>query len=188
MVRYAAPHELGFNFCRKMLHETRADMVYLNSLFDRAFSMQPLLALGRGRGIPILLTPRGELSPGALGLKAWRKRFFLTAARATGAYKRINWHASSKPEATQIKTHFSPRLNQVSLASNLPEAEQISINRPNKKQPGKLRIVLAARIAPMKNTHASIRMACQLPGEVVLDLWGRLRTRITGRSASERLH
>ena len=170
MVRYAAPHELGFNFCKKMLHETRPDMVYLNSLFDRAFSMQPLLALG----IPILLTPRGELSPGALGLKAWRKRLFLTAVRATGVYNRINWHASSKPEAEQIHAHFSPELSQVSLASNLPEAEQISIRRPMSKQPAKLRIVLAARIAPMKNTHAAIRMACQLPGEVELDLWGPL--------------
>lgn len=173
-VRYAAPHEFGFNFCRKMLHETGPDMVYLNSLFDRSFSMQPLLALGRGLEIPILLTPRGELSPGALGLKGWRKRLFLIAVRATGVYKKINWHASSKPEAKQINAHFSPELCQVSLASNLPEAEQINIHRPMSKQPGKLRIVLAARIAPMKNTHAAIRMACQLPGDVVLDLWGPL--------------
>lgn len=174
MVRYAAPHELGFNFCKKMLHDSKPDMVYLNSLFDRSFSMQPLLAMGRGLGIPILLTPRGELSPGALGLKEWRKRLFLSAVRATGVYNKINWHASSKPEAAHIHAHFSPELSQVSLASNLPEAKQISIRRSMSKKPGKLRIVLVARIAPMKNTHAAIRMACQLSEDVELDLWGPL--------------
>jgi len=174
MVRYTASHELGFSFCRKMLHATRPDMVYLNSLFDWAYSMQPLLALGRGQGVPILLTPRGELSPGALGLKAWRKRLFMTAVWATGFYSRINWQASSKPEAAQIHAHFSPKLSQVSLASNLPEAEQTSIRRHTNKQPGKLRIVLAARIAPMKNTLAAIRMASKLSEDVELDLWGPL--------------
>ena len=174
MVLYVAPLELGFSFCRKMLHETKPDMIYLNSLFDRAFSMQPLLALGRGRETPILLAPRGELSPGALGLKAWRKQFFLYAAKVGGLYGGISWHASSEPEATQIRAHFSPEWSRVSLASNLPEVEQISILRPRSKRPGKLHIVLAARIAPMKNTHTAIRMACQLSGNVVLDLWGPL--------------
>ena len=177
LIRYASPHELGFGFCRKMLLETKPDMIYLNSLFDRAFSMKPLLALGCGRSTPILLTPRGELSTGALGLKAWRKRMFLNIANAIGLYKNVYWHACSKPEAAHIHAHFSPELSRVSLASNLPEAEQISIRRHTTKQLGKLRIVLVARIAPMKNTHAAIRMACQLPGEVVLDLWGPLEDR-----------
>ena len=174
MVRYAAPHELGFAFCRKMLLETRPDMIYLNSLFDRAFSMKPLLALGHGRDTPILLTPRGELSSGALGLKAWRKQLFLYAARAAGLYNNVHWHACSKPEAEQIQRHFSPEASKTFLASNLPEAAQISIQRNTTKQPGKLRIVLAARISPMKNTLAAIRIACQLSGDVELDLWGLL--------------
>ena len=174
LIRYAAPRELGFSFCRKMLLDTKPDMIYLNSLFDRAFSMKPHLALGRGRGIPILLTPRGELSSGALGLKAGRKKVFLSAVRATRLYKNIHWHACSKPEAEQIQRFFSPEKRSVFLASNLPEAGQNSIQRHTTKQPGKLRIVLAARIAPMKNTLAAIRMASKLPGVVELDLWGPL--------------
>ena len=174
MIRYAAPHELGFTFYRNMLLDVKPDMIYLNSLFDRAFSMQPLLALGRGCRTPILLTPRGELSAGALGLKAWRKRFFLSAVRAAGLYDNVHWHACSKPEAEQIQRFFSPEKHQIFLASNLPEAEQNSIQRHTTKQPGKLRIVLAARIAPMKNTLAAIRVACKLSGVIELDLWGPL--------------
>lgn len=174
LIRYAAPRELGFSFCRKMLLDTRPDMIYLNSLFDRAFSMQPHLALGRGRGIPVLLTPRGELSSGALGLKAGRKKIFLSAVRTVGLYRNIHWHACSMPEAEQIQRFFSPDRRRVFLASNLPEAGRYSVQRHITKQPGKLRIVLAARIAPMKNTLAAIRIACKLSGAVELDLWGPL--------------
>lgn len=174
MIRYAAPHELGFTFCRKMQLDTKPDMIYLNSLFDRAFSIQPLLALGRGCGTPLLLTPRGELSSGALGLKAGRKRLFLSVVRATGLYRNVHWHACSKPEAEQIERFFSPEKSRMFLASNLPEAEQDSVQRHMTKQPGRLRLVLAARVAPMKNTLTAIRIACQLSGAVELDLWGPL--------------
>jgi glycosyltransferase involved in cell wall biosynthesis len=107
-----------------------------------------------------------------LGLKVWRKRLFLSAARAAGLYDNVHWHASSKPEAEQIQSVFSPEICRVSLASNLPEAARDSIQRHTTKQPGTLRIVLAARVAPMKNTLAAIRMACKLSGVVELDLWG----------------
>lgn len=173
LIRYVSPHELGFAFCRQMLLETKPDMIYLNSLFDRTFSMKPLLAFNFGRSTPILLTPRGELSSGALSLKAFRKQIFLNIANAVGLYKNMYWHACSKLEAELIQKHFSPEADKLFLASNLPDSGQISIRHIVKKS-GKLRIVVAARISLMKNTLAAIRMACLLHGEVELDLWGLL--------------
>ena len=174
MIRYAAPHELGFSFCRKLMLDTKPDMIYLNSLFDRCFSMKPHLMLGRGRETPILVTPRGELSSGALSLKAGRKRLFLSAARAIGLYNNVYWHACSQPEAEQIQEFFSLEKRQIFLANNLLEPEQNPIQRRTTKERGKLRIVLVARIAPVKNTLAAIRIACKLSGVVELDLWGLL--------------
>jgi glycosyltransferase involved in cell wall biosynthesis len=187
MICYEAPQELGFTFCRRMLLDTKPDMIYLNSLLDRAFSMKPLLALGRGCGTPILLTPRGELSAGALGLKSWRKRLFLSIVRGGGLYNNVHWHASSKPEAEQIQRSFSPETHRVYLANNLPEAEQKGIQRYMTKQAGKLRIVLAGRIAPMKNTLVAIRIACQLPGAVELDLWGPLEDKDYWRACQQQI-
>ena len=186
-IRYSAPHELGFAFCRRMMLETAPDMIYLNSLFDRAFSMMPFLALGRGRGTPMLLTPRGELSPGALGLKAGRKRLFLSLSRAAGLYKGVHWHACSKPESDQVQRFFSPEKRRVFLASNLPEPGEGGAQRHTTKQPGKLRIVLAARIAPMKNTIAAIRIAGKLPGAVELDLWGPLEDKAYWDSCQQQI-
>lgn len=174
MIRYASSKELRFAFYRKMLLDTEPDMIYINSLFDRAFSMKPLLAFGFGRSTPILLSPRGELSTGALSLKAWRKKIYLSAVKVLGLYADVYWHACSKPEAELINQCFLPSLGKLFLASNLPENGQLSIQRKGSKLSGKLRIVIAARVSPMKNTLAAIRMARQLSGDVELDLWGLL--------------
>jgi glycosyltransferase involved in cell wall biosynthesis len=176
-VYYVTDHEAGFSLCRRMVREVRPDMVYLNSLLDREFSMKSFLAAGRGRGIPVLLAPRGELSPGALGMKAKRKQLFLTLVRTSRYYAHLNWHASSVAEEERIHQVFAPPTSRVFLASNLPEMPQGSVLRTQAKQAGALKIVLAARISPMKNTLAAIRMVGQLEGEVELDLWGPLEDR-----------
>lgn len=173
-VYYAADREAGFALCRRMVREIKPDMIYLNSLLDREFSMKPFLAAGRGRSIPVLLAPRGELSPGALGLKAKRKRLFLLLVKASRHYSNVNWHASSAAEEKRIRQVFAPEASRIFLASNLPEMPQDSPLRTKAKKPGTLRIVLAARISPMKNTLTAIRLAGQLKGEVKLDLWGPL--------------
>lgn len=173
-VYYATDSEAGFALCRRMVEEIKPDMVYLNSLLDRGFSMKAFLAAGRGRAVPVLLAPRGELSPGALGLKAKRKRLFIALVKATRYYANVNWHASSVAEEERIDQVFAPVASRIFLASNLPEMPQDSIPRTGEKKPGVLRIVLAARISPMKNTLAAIRMARQLKGAVELDLWGPL--------------
>lgn len=173
-VYYASDREAGFALCRRMVREVRPDMIYLNSLLDREFSMKPFLAAGRGRTIPILLAPRGELSPGALALKAKRKLLFLLLVKASRYYAHVNWHASSAVEERRIRQLFDTRSSRVFLASNLPEMSQNGMARTEAKKPGALRIVLPARISPVKNILAAIRMAGQLKGEVQLDLWGPL--------------
>jgi len=173
-VYYAADGELSFAFYRKILHEVVPDFIYLNSLFDRDFSIKPFIAAGRGLGVPIILAPRGELSVGALGLKAFRKHIFIILTKAFKFYKCVSWHASSVSEQDRILSVFAPERLRIFLASNLPDAPKQVLVKKIIKKPGALRIVLAARISPMKNTLAAIRMAAQLKGEVELDLWGPL--------------
>lgn len=172
-VYYASNNELTYSFYKKIISDIRPDLIYLNSLFDRTFSIKPLLSAGRGRRVPIILAPRGELSPGALGLKEFRKRMFLAVVKAINLYQYVIWHASSVDEQDRILSVFNPDRSQVFLASNLPDVPKEVLMKTIKK-PGALRIVLPARISPMKNTLAAIRMVAKLKGEIELDLWGPL--------------
>ena len=172
-VYYAADDELTFTFYRKIFRDIGPDFIYLNSLLDRNFSIKPFLAAGRGRKVPIILAPRGELSVGALGLKAFRKRVFMSLVKAIKLYKYVTWHASSIGEQERILSIFSPEALQIFHASNLPTISN-DLMLKSEKRAGFLRIVLAARVSPMKNTLAAIRIAGQLQGNIKLDLWGPL--------------
>ena len=172
-VYYAADDELTFTFYRKIFRDIGPDFIYLNSLLDRNFSIKPFLAAGRGRKVPIILAPRGELSVGALGLKAFRKRVFMALIKAVKLYKYVTWHASSIGEQERILSIFSPAASQIFHASNLPTISNDHLSN-REKRTGALRIVLAARISLMKNTHAAIRIAGKLQGDIELDLWGPL--------------
>ena len=172
-VYYASDNELTFSFYRKIFHDIGPDLIYLNSLLDRDFSIKPFFAAGRGRKVPIILAPRGELSVGALGLKSFRKGIFIALAKAIKFYKYIAWHASSIGEQERILSIFSPEPSQIFHANNLPTISNDHFLK-REKRVGALRIVLAARVSPMKNTHTAIQIAGQLQGDVELDLWGPL--------------
>jgi tetratricopeptide (TPR) repeat protein len=109
-VYYAADDELTFTFYRKIFRDIGPDFIYLNSLLDRNFSIKPFLAAGRGRKVPIILAPRGELSAGALGLKAFRKGIFITLAKAIKFYKLL---LTKYPEYLATYYHYGKLLEKI---------------------------------------------------------------------------
>jgi glycosyltransferase involved in cell wall biosynthesis len=176
-IYFVSEQEAGFFLCRRLNNEIKPDMIYLNSLLDKEFSIKPFLAVGRGKTVPVLLSPHGELLPGALRLKFWRKFFYLWLVKAFKYYSYVYWHASSTIEEQRIREVFIPDRTHLFLASNLPENKQKKLRRTKIKNNGELKVVLAARISPMKNTLAAIRMVGQLKGEIVFDLWGPLENK-----------
>ena len=70
-VFYTSPKMRSLKEYRKIFYSTDSDVIYLNSFFSPYFTIKPLL-LRRLRLIPtkpVIVAPRGEFSPGALGLK-----------------------------------------------------------------------------------------------------------------------
>ena len=106
-----------------LLRNVDPDVVYLNSLFDVRFSGIPLMYFRIARtGVPVLLAPRGELSPGALRLKRPRKRAFLLIFRLLRLHRYVEWQASSDLEGSHIRERFGKRVT-VHLAPPLSSHE-----------------------------------------------------------------
>lgn len=147
-------------------------LLYLNSLFSSTFSVWPVLLhrLGRGGRAAIVIAPRGELSPGALALKASKKAVFLRAAYATGLYRGVTWQASSEVEAQEIKQWFG-QSSEIVVAPDLPASATALLQTRPVKQRGQLRLVFVSRISRKKNLDAALRMIRGKP-EIQFDIYG----------------
>lgn len=147
----------------RLLRETPHDVVFTNSFFDKEFTM-PLLAarrLGKVPYKPVVLSPRGEFSSGALRLHGARKSLYRAVASVLGLVSGVVFHATSEEEARDIRAAFAA--NRVVLISNvrpifaLPAHEQSAIGAP-------LRTAFVGRISPVKGLDTaleSLRLARQ---------------------------
>ncbi|HMM93617.1 glycosyltransferase [Phycicoccus sp.] len=145
--------------------------MYLNSFFDPAFALLPQVALALvRRSRPVMVAPRGELSPGALELKSRKKRLVLFVYRTLGLHRRVLWHASAEREATEIRCALGPHV-EVLVRENeteLPAEPHVPRERPT----GPLRAVFLSRLVPKKGLHVLLEGLARVEGDLSLDVYG----------------
>lgn len=159
-------------------HLRSGALLYINGLFPRLYSMLPLLLrllrlVPRG---PVVLAPRGELSPGTLAIKRNRKAAYLALAKWIGLTKSVIWHASTQQEAQHLCRRFGSG-QRVIVAADLPHPPRSGHSACGRKVPGKLRIVYLSRISREKNLLGALRMLKSLSGEVQFDIYGPIHER-----------
>jgi glycosyltransferase involved in cell wall biosynthesis len=160
----------------RLAREIRAvpfDLLYVNSLWEPMFTIVPILA-AKVRLIPtkrLLIAPRGELSPGALSLKALKKFCFLKLWAPLLRSMNVAWHASAEREASEIRAvipwahivvNHDPR--------PLPE-DPIPATALNQGPP---RYVFISRISRKKNLALTLRTLTGLSTPVQFDIYGTL--------------
>ncbi|WP_194821640.1 glycosyltransferase family 4 protein [Micromonospora sp. S-DT3-3-22] len=146
------------------------DLLYVNSIWS-LFSVLAILAvaLRLARVGAILVAPRGELSPGALAIRAAKKRIFLALWAPLLRLLRVRWQACSGLEERQIR-------------ANLPWA-QVMVNGNESPIPadppppvvahdGPLRLVFVGRISPMKNLCTALEAVAGTTRPVEFDIFG----------------
>ncbi|NJC81145.1 glycosyltransferase [Planosporangium mesophilum] len=155
------------------LRATPFDLLYVNSLWSPQFTQVPVLAvrLGLIRAGNVLVAPRGELSPGALALKSWKKRLFLKWWGPFLKRMGVIWHATADKEASEIRAvcpwaHIEINQNQVALPP-----EPLS---PSGAYDGPPRLVFISRVSPKKNLDLVLQALNELSTRVELDIYGPL--------------
>jgi glycosyltransferase involved in cell wall biosynthesis len=175
-VYYASPSKRGFFSWGHLIRKTPHDLLYLNSLFDPVYTLRSLLCrkLPDIPMKPVLVAPRGELSPGALGMKWWKKGSFLAIAKITSLYSNVQWHASTEDEARLIRQQFGGNAKVIVALdmAAMPGKPPATTHEGNFTGP--LRIVFLSRISRMKNLGfaLSVLSCCRMP--VQFDIWGTL--------------
>lgn len=172
-LRYLAPESQGLHALRTLLRATPHDLLYLNSFFDPTFTALPLLARCLDdKGAPLLIAPRGEFSPGALGLKRWKKQLYLFALRHSGLISGAHWHASGEHEAQDIRHATGALPTHILVAPNLSVAPASTSVEPPKETAGPLRVLFLSRISPMKNLHFALTVLARVDARVHFTICG----------------
>jgi len=141
---------------RNILFENTFDRIYLNSLFSPRFTLLPLRVLKKLRLTGIcVLAPRGMLKPGALSIKANKKKIFLLIAKLTGLFSGIRWHATNQEEAQEIVQHFGKRC-EIKIAPNMTTGAQ-EYSPILEKKTHDLKLISVARISPEKGILEAIQ-------------------------------
>lgn len=175
MVLYLDAGQRSIGGMHRLMRDTRHDLIYLNSFFEPFFSGVPLL-LRRFGGTPhrpCVIAPRGEFSPHALALKAWKKRPYMSAIKSIGLARNVVWQASGTHEAADIARSFGVNVGRIRVAPNLPsKTVPVPLPAAPREHGSPLRVLFLSRISPMKNLHWALRLLARVREPVTFNIFG----------------
>ncbi|MEU3453730.1 glycosyltransferase [Micromonospora sp. NPDC006766] len=147
------------------------DLLYVNSVWQPGFSLLPVLAtvLRLVAARRILIAPRGEFSPGALGIRSRKKRLFLAFWRRVLDRRDVVWHATNDREAAQIRALVAGARIVVCENETLLPVEP---SPPREHGDASLRLVFISRITPMKNLDLVLRALQSVSRPLTFDIYG----------------
>lgn len=187
-VCHLPPRRQGVSALCKILRSANYEVLYLNSFFSPLFSILPLVLnrIGYVPTRPVVLAPRGELCAGALGLKRWRKHFFLQVVKWLNLHGKVTWQASSEIEGKEIRQWFGADSSVVvapDMSARPSGAELDSIETA--KLPGSIKILFLSRIDAIKNLSTALTLLHDLRGQVEFNIVGPLEDEAYWRHCQE---
>jgi len=155
----------------KQISLSSPNIIYLNSFFSKFTQIILLLRGLKLISAKIILAPRGELSKGALSIKAKKKSAFLRLVKWFGFYNNLYFHATDETESKDIKAIF---LNPVLCVPNLAyRSKQHMIVEKNVNE---LRLVFLSRISRKKNLLYALKVLKEIDDKrienVIFDIYG----------------
>ena len=176
-VYYLPPGAESLRSLRRLVSETRHDLIYLNSFFE-SLCIKVLInrKLGRIDRSPIVLTPHGEFALPSLGQKHRKKSLYIRLVRSVGLYSHVIWHAASTVEAQDIVNVMNVGPQRIKTALQLPpilddtpgDSESLAVERRSEE----LRVVFLSRISPEKNLDFALRVLSKVRTKVAFDMIG----------------
>ncbi len=155
-VMYLSTSHIHYGFIKKTIQNLNPEVLYLNSLFSKSFTLYPLHLKFKGR---VILAPRGMLGQASLAIKPLKKKLFISFSKAFGLYNNVVWQATSPQEKKDILSVF--KTAKVILAPNLSINARKQSNK--NKKPKDLSLLYVGRISPIKNLLGLLELLETLP-------------------------
>lgn len=173
-VYYFSKDSLSYASLRRVITSVPIDVMYINGIFSKYFSIIPLLIAKRNKRVPVIVAARGMFAPGAVDVKAGKKKTFFFAAKWLGLYNGIIFHATNQTEKEYIHAKVGKQVN-IIVAPNLPKVINTGdLYSPAPKEKGLLKLVSIARISPEKNVRYALQILKEniYVGKIFFDMYG----------------
>ena len=180
-VFYLSRDSIKISKLRELIAEVKPNSIYINSVFA-TLSIYVLLLkrFAMLSGINVILAPEGEISDGALKLKAGKKKIFLKAAQLSGLHKNLIWKTTSefeKSEVERIKGQGGTIFIAPNLTSRILLAEYQQKCKP-RKSVGAVKMIFLSRFVPKKNFNWLFRILSNIEGNLTIDIYGNLEDKL----------
>ncbi|MGB6687373.1 MAG: glycosyltransferase family 4 protein [Terracidiphilus sp.] len=160
---------------RRVFREVRPDIILLNSIQDTFTLVTVLLRrVGVLGNTPVVLAPRGELSPGAMEIKPIKKRLYRQASKMLGFHEDLLWQATAHLEKLEILRAAPARQldpDAIFVAHNITEGPGSNAPHPL-KQAGAVKLVFISRISEKKNLHFILELLSNIHGKLRFNIFG----------------
>lgn len=171
-VMYVEPGYLDFSIknTRKLFEELKPDLIWFSGVLT---PNNKLVTVKNAKklGIPVLFSPRGEVSENRVKLKAYKKLPYLKFLKLTGIYKGCYFHGTSDDEEAGINKYFSPDENHLFRVANISILQQPDVILHEKEQ-GKIKLFFFSRIHEVKNLLFAIQAVNHCKKNVIFDIYG----------------
>lgn len=181
---YISIENQNYEYLKSKILEVNPDVVYLNSMYSKVFSLYPLWFLLKNNDeCRWILCPRGMLKPSALANKAQKKKLFLNAIKLLGISKKLQFHATDTTERKEI-IHCFGNKSQVQVIPNVPS---LSSFIPIEKQKDQLKILFVGRIHPIKNLLFALECIAQTQTTIEFNIIGNMEDEAYWNTCKKRI-
>lgn len=180
-VFYLSKDKVKLSKLRELISNVNPELIYINSVFSTlSIFLLTLKRLKLVTKMPIILAPEGELSDGALQLKAKKKKAFIKFAKNVGLYKDLIWKVTAEPEKSETE-RFKGSGGEIIIAPNMPSKTVFENYRQElkpRKNVGEAKLIFLSRFMRKKNFKWLIDNLFEVQGRLEIDVYGPLEDEI----------
>lgn len=175
-VMYVKQGYLDFSISnmQRLFDELRPDLIWFSGVLtpnNKIVSVK----IAKKYNIPVLFSPRGEVSEDRVKIKAFKKIPYLRILKLFRIYGGCYFHGTSDDEIEGIKKYFNPSQNHIFKVANisiLPQKDVIE----HPKHIGKVSLFFFSRIHEVKNLKYAIEAVLQCKKKVIFDIYGPIES------------
>lgn len=152
----------------------RPDLVWFSGILTPNNKIVAALN-GKKKHIPVLFSPRGEVSADRICIKGYKKIPYLKIINFLGIFKGCYFHGTSDDEIEGLNKYFNPKPDHIFKIANIAITQQENIV-PLKKEKGVLKAMFFSRIHEVKNLLYAFKVICNCKERVIFDIYGPIES------------